>query len=286
MMLGHTIQRTPCRASHAAASGSRSRPAVCRVRCAAAQPSVVVTREHGKNGKLMKALTKYNISCVELPLIEHAPGPDRDQLPGLLQQGSFDWVACTSPESAAVFIEGWKAAGQPKVRVAVVGGGTGEVLDAAGIQPEFTATKALGKVMGSELPHIPGGSDTVLYPASVKASTDLQDSLAAAGFNVQRINTYNTVGVTNVDKGLLEQAIAADVVTFGSPSAVKAWVALVGLDNAKQKLSVCIGSTSAKACWNAGLDKVLYPDAPGIDTWVEQVVKGLQEMNRLPAVVA
>lgn len=56
--------------------------------------------------------------------------------------------------------------------------------------------QALGKVMGSELPHIPGGSDTVLYPASVKASTDLQDSLAAAGFQVQRINTYNTVRET------------------------------------------------------------------------------------------
>jgi uroporphyrinogen-III synthase len=53
--------------------------------------------------------------------------------------------------------------------------------------------QALGKVMGSELPHVPGGSDVVLYPASVKASTDLQDSLAAAGFTVQRINTYNTV---------------------------------------------------------------------------------------------
>jgi uroporphyrinogen-III synthase len=53
--------------------------------------------------------------------------------------------------------------------------------------------QALGKVMGAELPHVPGGSDIVLYPASVKASTDLQDSLAAAGFTVQRINTYNTV---------------------------------------------------------------------------------------------
>jgi uroporphyrinogen-III synthase len=53
--------------------------------------------------------------------------------------------------------------------------------------------QALGKVMGSELPHIPGGSDVVLYPASVKASTDLQDSLGAAGFKVNRINTYNTV---------------------------------------------------------------------------------------------
>lgn len=49
--------------------------------------------------------------------------------------------------------------------------------------------------MGSELPHLPGGTDVVLYPASVKASTDLQDSLAAAGFKVTRINTYNTVSL-------------------------------------------------------------------------------------------
>jgi uroporphyrinogen-III synthase len=53
--------------------------------------------------------------------------------------------------------------------------------------------QALGKVMGSELPHIAGGGDVVLYPSSAKASTDLQDSLTAAGFKVTRINTYNTV---------------------------------------------------------------------------------------------
>lgn len=38
---------------------------------------MVVTREAGKNGKLVKALSQHNISCVELPLIEHAAGPDR-----------------------------------------------------------------------------------------------------------------------------------------------------------------------------------------------------------------
>jgi uroporphyrinogen-III synthase len=38
---------------------------------------VVVTREAGKNGKLVSALAAHNVSCVELPLIEHAPGPDR-----------------------------------------------------------------------------------------------------------------------------------------------------------------------------------------------------------------
>lgn len=48
------------------------------VRCSAGSGTkVVVTREHGKNGKLMKALSKHGIQCLEMPLIEHAPGPDR-----------------------------------------------------------------------------------------------------------------------------------------------------------------------------------------------------------------
>lgn len=49
------------------------------VRCmaSAAGARVVATREEGKNGKLMSGLAKHGISCLELPLIEHAPGPDR-----------------------------------------------------------------------------------------------------------------------------------------------------------------------------------------------------------------
>lgn len=53
--------------------------------------------------------------------------------------------------------------------------------------------QALGKLMGAELPPVAGGSGRVLYPASVKAGTDLQDSLASSGFSVTRISTYNTV---------------------------------------------------------------------------------------------
>lgn len=39
----------------------------------------------------------------------------RDRLPGLLRDESWDWVAVTSPEAAAVFLEGWEAAGRPQV---------------------------------------------------------------------------------------------------------------------------------------------------------------------------
>eukprot|EP00197_Chlamydomonas_leiostraca_P010590 CAMPEP_0202867360 /NCGR_PEP_ID=MMETSP1391-20130828/9267_1 /ASSEMBLY_ACC=CAM_ASM_000867 /TAXON_ID=1034604 /ORGANISM="Chlamydomonas leiostraca, Strain SAG 11-49" /LENGTH=287 /DNA_ID=CAMNT_0049547399 /DNA_START=64 /DNA_END=927 /DNA_ORIENTATION=- len=253
---------------------------------AAHKPSVVLTREKGKNGKMMKALGKLNMDCIELPLIEHTDGPDKARLPDALKAGGFDWVAVTSPEAAAVFLEGWEAAGKPQVRVAVVGGGTGEVLAAAGVTPAFTSSKALGKTMGSELPHVPGGSGVVLYPASAKASTDLQDSLTASGFSVNRIHTYSTTGVkaADVPKDVMAAALAADIVTFGSPSAVKAWVALVGKEVADKKPSVCIGSTSARACEAAGLTHILYPDAPGIDGWVGCVVQAAEQLQQKKAV--
>jgi len=44
-----------------------------------------------------------------------------------------------------------------QIRVAAVGGGTAEILNQAGITPEFVPSKALGKDMGRELPHLPGG---------------------------------------------------------------------------------------------------------------------------------
>ncbi len=67
------------------------------------------------------------------------------------------------------------------------------------------ALQALGTTMGAELPKIPGGNNTVLYPASVKASTDLQSSLAASGFTVERINTYNTVCGRYMGRGRRQQ---------------------------------------------------------------------------------
>lgn len=60
-------------------------------------------------------------------------------------------------------------------------------------------SQATGKVMGAELPHLPGGSDSVLFPASIKASGDLQESLAASGFSVTRMSTYNTVRDTEAE---------------------------------------------------------------------------------------
>lgn len=68
------------------------------------------------------------------------PGPRLLQLLRT-RAADFDWVCITSPEAASVFLEGWRAAGRPFVRVAVVGEGTGRVFEAAAAegapQPQF-----------------------------------------------------------------------------------------------------------------------------------------------------
>lgn len=47
------------------------------------------------------------------------------------QAAEFDWVCITSPEAASVFLEGWRAAGRPPVRLAVVGAGTAKTFEEA-----------------------------------------------------------------------------------------------------------------------------------------------------------
>lgn len=66
----------------------------------------------------------------------------------------------------------------------------------------------------------------------------------------------------------------------------RAWVALVGLEAAQRQMSVCIGSTSARACNTAGLTKVIYPDSPSIDSWVECVLQALQQLQKQPVSAA
>lgn len=95
-------------------------PAGLSATCAASseqQYQVLLTRERGKNGKLMAALQKRGISVLEMPLVETTPGPDRDQLPAVLQRGGFDWIVITSPEAAAVLLKGWESANRPQVNL-------------------------------------------------------------------------------------------------------------------------------------------------------------------------
>lgn len=247
-------------------------------------------------------------------------------LPAALQDtAGLAYVVITSPEAAKVFLEGWKAAGSPsRISVACVGVATGQALEKGGIIPVFTASKATGETLAAELPIPSEGDDThaaagvggevggegtlakpprrvVLYPASAKAGNQLQDGLTARGFEVRRLDTYNTVPAA-WDAETERAAHTVSVAAFGSPSAVKTWAARVGVfggnsgnvdrDHSKDgdgydpwggvvknggAIAACIGNTSATACRKAGWpeEAIFFPDSPGMDGWAKAVADAL-----------
>ncbi|GJP40216.1 hypothetical protein CLOM_g24491 [Closterium sp. NIES-68] len=245
-------------------------------------PLVVATREKGKNGKLMKALSAQGVSVMELPLIQHSDGPDTHRLPAVLREEQFEWIVVTSPEAASVFLTGWRAAGSPALRLAVVGGGTAEVFhqlpaDEQQLLPvQFVPSKATAKYLSAEIPEIDGGNRRVLYPASAKASHDLENGLASRGFLVTRLNTYSTESVTSVDEDTIRRAAKAPVVAVASPTAVRAWMEVVASRTQWDGAAACIGGTSAEAARRAGIQRVFAPDSPGIESWVASVMEALE----------
>lgn len=253
-------------------------------------PKVVVTRERGKNGKLIDALENRGIDCLELPLVQHTQLPDFDKLSHILSSNSFDWIVITSPEAGAVFLDAWTAAGTPKVRIGVVGGGTASVFEKIqssvkqSLNVAFAPSKAIGKALAAELPTLGNARSTVLYPASAKASTEIEEGLARRGFEVMRLNTYTTEPVSHVDQIILDLALVAPVIAVASPSAVRAWVSLIPEGQQWDNAVACIGETTAVVAKKMGMENVFFPANPGIEGWVDSILEALQFQNQLQKV--
>ncbi|XWS21147.1 hypothetical protein CRYUN_Cryun30bG0030600 [Craigia yunnanensis] len=269
--------------SRIGASSSSSISQVIQHTPPSSNPKVVVTRERGKNAKLIDALAEQGINCLELPLIQHAQGPDLDRLASVLSaETTFDWIVITSPEAGSVFLEAWKAAGTPSVRIGVVGAGTASIFEnlmqssKQSLDVAFAPSKATGKVLASELPKDGNNRCTVLYPASMKASNEIEEGLSNRGFQVVRLNTYTTVPVDHVDQIVLEKALSAPVVAVASPSAVRAWVNLISEPDSWSNSLACIGETTASAAKRLGLKNVYFPMQPGLDGWVGSILEALR----------
>ncbi|EPS68440.1 hypothetical protein M569_06329 [Genlisea aurea] len=256
---------------------------------ASSRTQVVLTRERGKNGKLIDALevameAGNGIHCLELPVIQHTRLPDSERASSLLQRKAFDWIVVTSPEAAVVFIDSWKAAGTPEVRIGVVGSGTAAVFEKLPpslkrtLTVSFSPSKAIGKVLAAELPNHGRKNPrcTVLYPASAKASNEIEEGLTSRGFEVTRMNTYTTDVVSHVDESVLEEALLAPVVAVASPSAVRAWMSLIPESQRWDNAVACIGETTALAAKKLGLTNVFFPENPGLEGWVDAILEALR----------
>jgi uroporphyrinogen-III synthase len=240
-----------------------------------------MTREEGKNAKLQREISRDGrlsdqVTLVELPCIAHASGPDYDRLASTIQSKPWDYIVVTSPEAAKVLASAWDGTvreGHP-LPVVAVGKATENVLRDCDIPVSFVPSKATAATLAVELDLVSGEGTTVLYPASARAQSTLEDGLSSRGFAVTRLNTYDTVTAVWTDEQR-EAATTARIACFASPSSIKGWLQNTGGDNGV--FAACIGETSATACRAHGWDdsRIFFPDAPGLDGWVQAIQDAL-----------
>lgn len=235
---------------------------------------VAVTREDGKNGKLLQQLKEApglsdRLELFELPCIEHASGPDIDILASTLGSKKWDYVAVTSPEAAKVLASAWDIVRDEPIPVVAVGAATEKALQEYSIAVCFTPSKATAKTLAVEL-ELKGPGTSLLYPASARAKDTLQKGLEQRGFEVTRLNTYDTT-TAQWSAEQKEDAKQVKVACFASPSSIEGWLQNTG-DN-KDVVAACIGETSAKACrgHNWEKNKIFFPEKPGLKGWVQVI---------------
>jgi uroporphyrinogen-III synthase len=288
-------------ASSSSSSGKEDDDASAATTRTSEKKVVVLTRESGKNGQMRKILSQPPfgedvVSVLEMPLVESVPAEDSEKLRGALETKKFQWIVVTSPEAAKVFTKAWVEAGKPEgLNIGTVGGGTTRALpprEEMKWARLFTPSKALGEVLAEELPldldedssnddSSANSNREVLYPCSKKAAKTVENGLSSRGFAVTRLNTYSTEQVTDIPREILEKAVDANVVTFGSPSAVKAWksltLELLEERGGRHPTYACIGQTSATACEDCELPDVWHPEDPGMEGWAEVVKLCLEQ---------
>lgn len=252
---------------------------------------IAVTRERGKNDALMEATRRLflGVEVIELPSVSSFALPGAHALVNFLKGSAldgavstdgetsktapFDWIIITSPEAASYVINAWRDANCPQLpKIAAVGRATSTMLHAVGIDVAFVPSKATGKTLCAELPKRDGGTGRILYPTSLKASEEIKKGLLEKGYHVTRVDAYTTETV-KFDDMMKFLGSKTDIVTFGSPSAVRGWVENIGVN--EDVIVACIGETSAAAARKAGFSRVHFPQQPGLDGWMVAVSEAM-----------
>ena len=224
---------------------------------------VVLTRPLEQGRGLRESLEALGASVIELPAIEvvppEDPGPLDEALRGL---EAYGWVAFTSANAVRAVAGRLQALGLPAAlgrrgpRLAVVGSGTAEALEAVFPGEEIAlvpgeVSRARGLLEAFERIGVEGMR--ILLPLSSRGRDDLPHGLAVAGAAVDCVVAYRTAGPPGLAAALRKCLVGdPDLFVFASPSAVETLTSAAG-GRLAERPAVVIGPTTEEAARRAGL---------------------------------
>jgi uroporphyrinogen III methyltransferase / synthase len=225
---------------------------------------VLVTRPRDQAEALARALAARGARAVLFPTIEVRPVADLSRLDRAIDTlSTYDWITFPSPNAVDIVFDRLLARHvplPPLLRIAAVGLGTAQALEARGARVDFIPSEFLGLQLGRELTPVQG--QRVLLPRAARGREELAVELARRGATVDEVVVYDTLPASVDPQDLVELERGVDVATFTSPSTVENFFALLG-GRAVAVLGgayvACIGPVTARAARSMGLTVHLEP---------------------------
>lgn len=225
---------------------------------------VLVTRPRDQAETLARALAARGARAVLFPTIEVRPVADLSRLDRAIDTlSTYDWITFPSPNAVDIVFDRLLARRvplSPLLRIAAVGPGTAQAIDARGTRVDFIPSHFIGEQLGRELTPVDGLR--VLLPRAARGREELAIELARRGASVDEVIVYDTLPASVDPRDLVELERGVDVATFTSPSTVENFFALLG-GRAAAVLGgasvACIGPVTAAAARAMGLTVHLEP---------------------------
>jgi uroporphyrinogen III methyltransferase/synthase len=254
---------------------------------------VLVTRSRDQASELVDLLEMRGAEAVEAPLINVIPPEDYGPLDEACQRaGDYDWIVFTSANGADAFMDRLLCgpcdtrtlAG---TKLLTVGPGTAARLTRFGLKVDLvpddhraegvvTALKKTGSLKGVK----------VLFPKADIARDVMPEQLRAAGAEVTEVVAYRTVTAeSDAHLGIYRQLLDGrlDVVTFSSASAVRAFIAIHGAEQAVDLLShtlvATIGPVTTDAAHRYGINPQITPAVSTVPALVDAIVAHFQRQS-------
>ena len=223
---------------------------------------IAVTRPAAEEDEFVAALERFGAEVLVAPLIliERPPDPVALRV-AALDAESYDWLVFTSANAVDQFqaarveagVGAWPAG---DVLVCTVGPGTAAAVQRAGGKVDAMPASHVGEaVVGAIAGRGPPRGARILFPRAAGARPVVADSLRQAGAMVDEVIAYRTVqdaaGVPELGLRLARGEV--DVLTFTSGSAVRSFVAALGVDTGRAQVA-CIGPITGAVAREIGLE--------------------------------
>ncbi len=234
---------------------------------------VLVTRARDARDELGRALEAEGAIPLYFPVIRITPTDEPERFREALVElraGRYGLVTFTSQNAVEKVVAGLEQAfgdalGLERVKVCAVGPATARALSERGVRVDLVPTEHVADALARELVSAFGEArPRVLFPRAKQGRETLVDALGSAGFEVDLVTAYVTLGVPGAEGAALLDSLErgqVDVVTFTSSSAVSRLLecleAASDAPRARRALAraklAAIGPVTAKSLTEAGL---------------------------------